>query len=371
MIKKTLTIILVIFLSSCESSKDALIKKRLKSTWSKHFSKTYDKTSQIDIFVVTNRVKKSAEFSCDKGAFGTEKAIGVSYGICRVNVPKNHDVGEIPELIVSEGYLYQNFKILSEKSLDEDSLLQKIKESKRNPLVFVHGFNVGYQESLLRASQIAYDLKYQGPIILFTWPAGEEKNRATISRIVDNAYLKDKKNVNLSIGDFSKFLLKLNKYAITPNIIVHSMGHELVLNSINLINYNDLKSDLVDNLIMNAPDFELSKFSKILPTLVSKTNKMILYCAGNDSAIKVSNKINNSARLGHCFNSKEINWSSDKHALEVIDVSIINDSILGHDYYVSKEVLNDVYQAFFGINVEERIFIAKKDFENKQYYLRK
>ena len=50
--------------------------------------------------------------------------------------------------------------------------MSAIKKMGRTPLVFVHGFNVRYQEAVLRAAQINYDLKYQGPIILFSWPAG-------------------------------------------------------------------------------------------------------------------------------------------------------------------------------------------------------
>lgn len=38
----------------------------------------------------------------------------------------------------------------------------------------MHGFNVKFEEAVLRAAQIKYDLKFAGEVVLFSWPAGSE-----------------------------------------------------------------------------------------------------------------------------------------------------------------------------------------------------
>jgi esterase/lipase superfamily enzyme len=40
-------------------------------------------------------------------------------------------------------------------------------------LVFVHGYNTSFDNAIRRAGQLAYDLKFDGPVFLFSWPSRE------------------------------------------------------------------------------------------------------------------------------------------------------------------------------------------------------
>jgi len=55
----------------------------------------------------------------------------------------------------------------------------------------------------------------------------------------------------------------------------------------------------------------------------------------------------------------------------LIDVTLVNNSFLGHGYYYSREVLTDMFQNLIGIKASRRMFIVEKDFHENQYYLRK
>ena len=38
------------------------------------------------------------------------------------------------------------------------------------PVVFVHGFNVNFEDAVYRTAQITYDLQFDGAPFLFSWP---------------------------------------------------------------------------------------------------------------------------------------------------------------------------------------------------------
>lgn len=360
---KKYLICVILLLSSCQS-KEKILRQNFNSSWNEYFEKSYDKTSQIDIFVVTNRNKLSNEFSCKEGAFGSDLSTRIIIGRCNINVPKNYKIGYIPEIVSDLGMLHKDFKILQEESFEQNDLVAKIKDTKRNPLIFVHGFNVGFNEAVARSAQIAHDLKYQGPVILFSWPAGGDDSSVVE---IDKVYKSNFKNAKLAINDFVEFLVLLKNNDITPNIMVHSMGHQTVLNGLNSLAKKYPKDEFVNKLILNAPDFEVEKFVAMKEPLQKVADNITIYCASNDKAISVSRAINGSKRLGECV---MLDAKVDTK-IDLIDVTKVNISLLGHGYYYSREVLNDIFQNLVGIEAKKRIFIVEKDFYEGQYYLRK
>jgi len=361
---KNIWILLLLLVVSCGGTKEEAIKVGLVDSWDKYYVNDYDKTAQVDVYVVTNRNKKSKDFSCEIGVFGVEESKKVNFGSCKINVPKHHIVGSIPDVITNKGLIHKHFKILQEESLEKDNLVARIKQTRRSPLIFVHGFNVKFHEAVIRSSQIAHDLKYQGPIILFSWPAGGDGS--TVS-MIDQTYRDNLKNAKFAINDFSQFLVLLKNNGITPNILVHSMGHQLVLNSLEVLNKKYPDDKFMDKLILNAPDFEVDRFNEIKKNIQSVANNVTIYCAKNDKAIAASNNINGSKRLGECL----IIDAKHDTKIDLIDVTLVNNSFLGHGYYYSREVLTDMFQNLIGIKASRRMFIVEKDFHENQYYLRK
>ena len=55
----------------------------------------------------------------------------------------------------------------AQKRLDAASVFPK------QVFVFVHGFNVSFENALRRTAQIAYDLNFDGAPFLFSWPSGD------------------------------------------------------------------------------------------------------------------------------------------------------------------------------------------------------
>lgn len=360
--KKLVLVLGLSFLFSCSQNRDEKLQKTFNKSWNEYFEQDFSETKNLDIFVVTNRKSKNNQFGCNSDQFSVNRDSNLKYGVCKINVPKNHNIGEIN--LAKENRQSSNdfFKVLESSNIDLEQLVNKIKESQRTPLIFVHGFNVRYQEALLRSAQIAYDLKYQGMVILFTWPAGAGEGFLE-ETLLNKTYENNLANARASVTLFENFLQKLKENKIKSNLIVHSMGHQVVLPALTKLGKND--EILINELILNAPDFEAQDFKKSLKNIKKISKRITLYCSHNDKAILASKNFNNNERLGACI---------AVDGIDSINVGLIDDPAfgLGHGYYSSRPVLGDVFQVILGIDADKRLFIKKGEINaSEKYFLRK
>ena len=112
----------------------------------------------------------------------------VHYGSCRVFIPQSHKIGSIGSpwwkrlLTLTDDRL----RLLSVNEFEQSAYwsgiaarLAAIDVAERCALVFVHGYNVSFQEAALRAAQIGFDLSVKG-----AWrsSAGRRRDRRAVIR---------------------------------------------------------------------------------------------------------------------------------------------------------------------------------------------
>lgn len=337
--------------------------KNLSQIWGNYFKENYSDTRALDILIVSNRKLKSEHFGCTNDQLGVTPDTSVHFGACKINVPKNHSTGQIRLTKDNRQSSHEYFKILNSKSLTEAAVFDYLKKSERYPLVFVHGFNLRYEDAVLRASQIAYDLKYQGPIVLFTWPSGAGDGFLD-EQMITRTYDSNLKNAKESIGVFKDFLNQLRVNNLKVNLVVHSMGHQIVLPALKDFAALNPDAKIINELILNAPDFEADEFINIADAVKENSRRITIYCSYNDRAMVASEFYNKNPRLGGCAFSESI---------DSINVSLVDGSALGlgHGYYSSRAILGDVFQVLLGIDAEKRLFIRKSEPNStEKYFLR-
>lgn len=344
-------------------SLDDDFQKAMKPLWDGYFKEDFSDTRTIDILIATNRKTKNGKFGCSDQQLGVQLDSNVQYGQCKINVPKNHTIGQINFTKNNRQSSHDYFKVLNAKTFNESNLIELIKKPKRTPLVFVHGFNVRYQEAVLRAAQIAYDLKYQGPVLLFTWPAGAGDGFFD-ENMITKTYEANSKNAQDSVEPFIKFLQLLKTHQLKINLVVHSMGHQIVLPALKTLGETESDKVVINELILNAPDYEAHEFTKLIEVIKKVSNRITLYCSFNDKAMMASKSLNKNERLGACTYSEDV---------DVVNVSLVDaESLgLGHGYYSSRAILNDVFQVLMGLNADKRLFIHKSEPNStEKYFLR-
>ena len=83
-------------------------------------------------------------------------------------------------------------------------------------LIFVHGYNISFDNAVRRAGQLAYDLNFDGPVFLFSWPSRES--------VLSYVGARDRAQFSAdALREFIETVVAETK-AKRIHIIAHSMG---------------------------------------------------------------------------------------------------------------------------------------------------
>jgi hypothetical protein len=130
----------------------------------------------VRVFFATDR----QPVSLGTGVFGTELSAQVHYGHSDISVPRDHRIGELegPSIFRLEfrDDPERHIVVLQVRTGNAGEfnrvLADRLASSLRHEaLLFVHGFNVTFEDALRRAAQISYDLAFDGPTVVFSWPS--------------------------------------------------------------------------------------------------------------------------------------------------------------------------------------------------------
>jgi hypothetical protein len=116
-------------------------------------------------------------------------------------------------------------QLLAELKLGLDAARADGQEA--HALVYLHGFNVSFEEAAIRATQIGYDLKVPGATAFYNWP----------SRGALTAYAADAATIEASEAAITAFLAGLctELKADRLHLIAHSMGNRGLLRAMQRI----------------------------------------------------------------------------------------------------------------------------------------
>jgi esterase/lipase superfamily enzyme len=123
---------------------------------------------QFRVFAATNRARRSEE----ENVFTADRSLRSNYASFEISVPPQHKPGEI-EWPASAPDPQRSFAVLDQRVLDEQPFRAAISAAsiQRDIGVFIHGYNVNYQEALYRLAQMTADANMDGVPVLFTWPS--------------------------------------------------------------------------------------------------------------------------------------------------------------------------------------------------------
>ena len=263
-------------------------------------------------------------------------------GKCIVSVPRIHSMGEIErpmwwKLEFSEDV--EKHIILKEVTqLSSDSFFSQLDEKVesediREAFVYIHGFNTSFDEAILRAAQMAYDISFSGVPIVYSWPSKGKVLK----------YWEDGRNSEWTVSHLESFLEQLaTKESFDRiHIIAHSMGNRPMTQALMALGEKYSDKALFEQVILAAPDIDAEVFAKdIAPNINQVAKNVTLYASSKDKALQVSRSINKGPRAGEGGERITV-----INGIETVEASTIDMNFLGHDYYATTWVLlNDLYQ---------------------------
>lgn len=267
------------------------------------------------IFVATTRKKAVKE---PRQVFDGERSLTTSYAKVDVTVPAIHQTGNIERTRGRESSnpakdFTATDAVLYPASADfRTAVGNDIAMRGDRALVFVHGYNNGFDDGIYRVTQIAHDTSYPGTPILFSWASG--------GRTSD--YIYDKESATAARDDLEATLRMLAKTrAKSIDIIAHSMGTWVTMEALRqlaITGDRDLGGKL-GYVVLASPDIDVDVFKKQMMRYGTPTKPFVVLLSGDDRALQISGLISGSKpRVGDYGNA------ADLAALGVVVVDLTN-----------------------------------------------
>jgi esterase/lipase superfamily enzyme len=284
-------------------------------------------------------------------AYGSERARRMELGHALVTVPKIHQVPNIerpwaikvPWLDIT---IYQeaedprrHFTVQEIKALTREQAIQLVRqrlgasrEYKDQALVFVHGYNNGFDDALYRTAQIAYDLKFDGAPFMYSWP----------SRAGTLSYPYDRDSAQQAEQYLSEFLqLVLNETgAKSVSIIAHSMGNQPLLQVLRELNRTaPAGAPRLHQVILAAPDVDRHTFEFLSSQIRGVSANITLYASAYDRALIVSRQF--AGGIPRAGDVPAELGPTVIQGIDTIDVSALSTDYLGlnHSAYAERTAL--------------------------------
>ena len=279
------------------------------------------------------------------GGFGTARDAKSHRGRVTVRIPRGHRFGEtgnawwrrLLRLDLRDDTLRLHELGLQSSDAFYTDIAKAMREAENNAggsqaLVFIHGFNVSFEEAAIRAAQIGYDLKVPGATAFFSWPS-----RGEVA-----AYPADEASIEASERAIADFLVEFaeRSSAGTIHIIAHSMGNRGFLRALQRIEANAAQRSKVKfgQIFLAAPDVDRDLFTDLAHLYGQFAQRTTLYASARDLPVHLSAKLHDAPRAGY-FRPYTVTRGVDTIAVPDFDVDL-----LGHSYFAQAEaLLHDIF----------------------------
>lgn len=296
---------------------------------------------EVTAYYATNRVRATAPATA-ADTYSNDGIGDLTFGRTVVSIPLSHTAGniELPQLWKFERTPDPNrhFVLKSVAPLPTDAARQEMSQrlramSSKSMLVFVHGYNVSFQDAAMRSAQLAHDLKFPGVPFFYSWPSA---NRV-------RAYLQDEETARLCESVFETVLTELSKLPVEEiYIVAHSMGNRVVGHGLQAYVDKGKNTKVIKELLLAAPDINADLFkSTIAPRLAQmQGTRTTIYASSFDLALVASKVVHGFRRVGESSGGVQV-----FSGMDTVDASNASQSIrnFGHSYIVdSASVIGDL-----------------------------
>jgi esterase/lipase superfamily enzyme len=320
---------------------------------------TDDVTQTVNLFYATDRAASSREPG--QVEYGWRRAYleegeGCELGVCQVEIKRqrNHDkAGPLPKATT------ELVSVVSTTSLERERFYERLREmmwyaDANETFVFVHGFNNTFEDAAKRTAEIWYDVGFDGPPIMFTWPSrGGSFWRGVFG------YFADSETIKWSVEHLKRFLLDLVQETTADklvaeqpariHLVAHSMGCRALARAL-MLAADELQRGqppIFCDVILAAPDIDRDLFRDVIVVELLRARlaeHYTLYASSSDVVMKTSQKLQVYPRAG---NADDGLVAVHHPEFDTIDASAVERGslALNHDYFITEpRVIRDLIE---------------------------
>lgn len=278
--------------------------------------------------------------------FSARRGRMVHYGCCDVQVPESHKIGSVGSSALHRLLRWTDDRLRMRRTtgIEPDRFWQAVARQlaelglgRRNAVIFIHGYNVSFDEAAIRAAQLGFDLGV-GTMAFFSWPSKGRKTR--------RAYQSDGQTISASENAIANFLVDFasRSGADSVHLIVHSMGNQGVLRAVNRIiaDAERRRGCRFGQIILAAADVDADTFGSLAAAYRELAARTTLYISQRDLALKASAWFADYPRVGLYPPVSVFD------GIDTVSVSNIDLTLLGHGYVgEARDVLHDMHRLIF------------------------
>jgi esterase/lipase superfamily enzyme len=290
----------------------------------------------VTVFYGTDRAPGDSELPAEYYGGGRGE---LTLGKCEVSIPLDHKLGELESPSFWRFEFGENPEkhvvLMSVEPQERKEFLGEIRDritasGSRAAFVFVHGYNVTFEDAARRTGQMAYDLQFDGAPIFYSWP----------SKGTFKGYMADEVASQYTVPHLQEFLalLAAESGAETVHLIAHSMGNRSLTAALRELGQEEA-GPTFNQIALVAPDIDADIFKRdIVPRIITSGERVTLYASATDEALDASKRVHAAPRAGDASDGAVV-----VKGIDTIDVTGLDTSFLGHSYFAeNSSVISDL-----------------------------
>jgi esterase/lipase superfamily enzyme len=224
----------------------------------------------------------------------------LTFGVAEVSLPRSRRRDDLPPpawwRLESDEHLASHVVLLEVSVLDRQPFVAGLRRTvglaaPPEALVYLHGYNVTFEDAARRTAELANDLDLPGVPVLYSWPSEGKAHRYTV----------DELNVEWTLPHFEELLrlVLAESGARTVHVVAEGMGNRALVRALSAL--DDLRpagGARLREVVFAAPDIDRDTFLGLVPRFAKRAERFTLYASARDRALQAARIVHSHPRAG-------------------------------------------------------------------------
>jgi esterase/lipase superfamily enzyme len=274
--------------------------------------------------------------------FGSERnQSGLALGFFPVRLPAGQKLDDIvdfksrPECLEGNHPLYLAGPTPQSAAQFQQAVQEALtRASRKEILVYIHGYNNKFDEAVLWAGQLKHATAFDGVQVAYSWPSRGSKL----------SYATDSGNAEWTTPHLKEFLdaLAAAHPGARIHLLAHSLGNRALLHALQRLatEQRSTPAPRFGQIILAAPVIDQDVFRQLIGPVLNLADRITLYTSAHDSALGASGWLFSYPRAGDSEYGLVL-----VPGMDTVDVTAVDKGGSRHNYFLDNaRVITDIFQ---------------------------
>jgi len=221
------------------------------------------------------------------GSFGSGRSEEVRFARYDVSIPPARTPGEInwpargATADPSRDFVTTAQEVYQTTPAFQNDLRAELVKSDGEAVIFVHGYNTNFAESVYRVAQFAHDLQLPGAVVLYSWPSAAEPL----------GYVYDRDSALFARDGLEQLISEVARAGAKRILLVaHSMGSGLTMEALRsaAIRGDNRSLRVLGGVMLISPDIDVDVFREQARAMGELPQPFVIFGSNRDKILRLS-----------------------------------------------------------------------------------